>query len=580
MAVKTHLRLGDILLKEGLITEPQLQEAVALQQTTHKRLGEALLSLRYVTEVQLAEALGRQLGLPYRNYAKGELQQASDDPALKKILPEKMIRKQSVLPLEKGQNTLTVALADPLDLLLMDNLKRMTGYQIVPVIATKSDLAQAIETTYGKADLLKEAVAGTYQEKINSRGERPIEQVEVLASEEQSQTAEDLAAQAGEAQVIRLVDLFLIEAINSRASDIHIEPYPQQISIRFRIDGVLQPVDPPAHHLMLAIISRIKILSKMDIAERRLPQDGGFSVKLGNRTVDLRISTIPVIYGEKVVIRLLDKSNLILSFKDVGLEGRALKDVEQGITTPQGLIFITGPTGSGKSTTLYAAMNRLKSPAKNIVSIEDPVEYRTDGVNQVQAKPQIGLTFAAGLRAFLRQDPDIMMVGEVRDLETAEICVRAALTGHLVLSTLHTNDAASAITRLIDIGIAPFLLSPSVIMLIAQRLVRILCSECKEPYEPLPSVRERAKLPLGQYFKAKGCAACSNIGYKGRIGIFEVLPANDRIRELIGKNAPTEEIKKAAREQGMKTLLESGLDKAAAGVTTLEEVFGVTTGNI
>ncbi|MBI3332688.1 MAG: type II/IV secretion system protein, partial [Candidatus Omnitrophica bacterium] len=497
-----------------------------------------------------------------------------NDPALKKSLPEEVIRKELVLPLKRDQDLLTVALADPLDLLLMDNLRKMSGCKIAPVIATKSDLAEAIEDAYGKRDLLKEVVAGTYS-KPSRTPVSSLNQVEILEEGKEAETAEELTAKAGETQVIRLVDLFLLEAVHSRASDIHVEPYQNRISIRFRIDGVLQPVNPPAIHLMPAIISRIKILAKMDIAEKRLPQDGGFTVKIGDRTVDLRVSTIPVVYGEKVVIRLLDKGSLVFDFKDLGMEGAALQEMEKGIISPYGLAFITGPTGSGKSTTLYAVMNRLKSPAKNIVSIEDPVEYKIDGINQVQAKPPIGLTFAAGLRSFLRQDPDIMMVGEVRDMETAQICVQAALTGHLVLSTLHTNDSASAVTRLVDLGIEPFLLAPSLVLIAAQRLVRRLCPECKEPYEPSSSIHEKVRLPAGQYFKAKGCPTCRTTGYRGRIGLFEVMGVDDPLREMIIRGAAANEIKEASRRKGMKTLFESGLDKAAAGLTSLEEVFSV-----
>ncbi len=573
MPARSHLKLGDLLLKEGLLTESQLREGMNLQKRTAKRLGEALVDLGYVTEKQLAQALGRQLGLPFRGLANGELTPA-DDAGVKKVLPVELIHKHSVLPLSRDRNTLTVALADPLDLILIDNLKKISGCQVSPVIATPTDLRKAIEAAYGRPDLLRKAVERTYRESSPREGSR--ETVEVLGTQEIMESPEELTAKAGEAQVIRLVDLFLMEAANSRASDIHIEPYPQRISIRLRIDGVLHPVDPPAPQLMPAIISRIKILAKMDIAEKRLPQDGGFTVRLGDRTIDLRVSTIPVIYGEKVVVRLLDKGTLIFDFKEIGMEGRGLEDFEKALGSPHGLIFLTGPTGSGKSTTLYAAMNFLKNPAKNIVSIEDPVEYKIDGVNQVQAKPQIGLTFASGLRAFLRQDPDILMVGEVRDLETAEICVRAALTGHLVLSTLHTNDASSAISRLTDLGVEPFLLSPSLLLLIAQRLVRRLCLECREGYEPTPSIRIKAKLPHSQYFRAKGCAGCFSTGYRGRVGIFEVLRVDDEIQELISRGATAKEIKNVARSKGMKTLFESGVDKAAAGITSLEEVFSVT----
>jgi len=574
MAVRTHLRLGDILVKEGLVTEAKLQEAINLQKSSGKRLGEMLVSLKFVTEEQLAEVLGRQLGIPYRRFDKGEL--TPEEGAARDSVPEETVRKELVLPLSRSQNNLTVAMADPLDLILIDNLKRMTRCVIQPVISTRSDLTSAIERAYGKLDLLQKAVAGSYEEKTAEAGR--VETVEDVVLS--STTVEDVTAQAGQAQVVQLVDLFLLEAVQSRASDIHLEPYASKISIRFRVDGVLQAVDPPAPHLMPAIISRIKILSKMDISEKRLPQDGGFTIKIGEKTVDMRVSTIPVIYGEKVVIRLLDKGNLVANLKQLGLEGRALQDYEKGISVPFGLIFITGPTGSGKSTTLYTTLAKLKSPAKNLITIEDPVEYKMEGINQVQAKPQIGLTFAAGLRAFLRQDPDIIMLGEVRDLETAEICVRAALTGHLVLSTLHTNDASSAVTRLMDLGIEPALLSPSLVMVIAQRLVRRLCAECKEPFEPAEAIRQKAQLPAGQYFRPKGCAACRNVGFKGRVAIYEVLIVNDAVREAIIRRASAQELKQLAQKNGMTTLFESGIGKVAAGVTSLEEAFSVTVGEV
>lgn len=577
MAVRTHLRLGDILVKEGLLKDEQLKEAINLQKTTGKRLGEALVFMKVVTEEQLAEVLGRQMGIPYRRFDKGELKQDSD-PLLRDIFSLDVIRKEKVLPLVKNAAGLTVAMADPLDLILIDNLKRMSGCNINPVITTRSDISSAIEEAYGKLDLLKEAVAGSYEEKSSGTAAQGVQMVEELSETQQS--AEDLSSQAGQAQVVRLVDLLLMESVKSRASDIHIEPYGPRISIRFRVDGVLQTVDPPAAHLMPAIISRIKILSHMDISEKRLPQDGGFTIKAGEKMVDLRVSTIPVIWGEKVVIRLLDKSNLVSDFKLLGLAGKALDDYQKGITAPYGLIFITGPTGSGKSTTLYTTLTKLKSPTKNLITIEDPVEYKIEGINQVQAQPKIGLTFAAGLRAFLRQDPDVIMLGEVRDLETAEICVRAALTGHLVLSTLHTNDSASAVTRLTDLGIEPALLAPSLVMVIAQRLVRKLCPECKEAYEPPEAIKEKAKLPAGQYFKAKGCPACKNVGFKGRNAIYEVLRVDDSIREAVVRKASAQEIKQLAQKTGMKSLFESGLDKAASGLTTIEEAFSVTVGEL
>ncbi len=578
MAVRTHLRIGDILVREGLASESQIKDAIRLQKTNGKRLGETLVELSLVSEEKLAEVLGKQLGIPYRRADHDELIPA-EDPVLQKIVPQDIIRKELVLPLEKKGSVLTIALMDPLDLLLIDNLKNRTGCEIKPVIATRTDLLIAITATYGTQDLLKKAMSGSYAETAqDASGSSTLqfESIEDLTGSQQSQ--EDAESQAGQSQVIRIVDLLLLEAVTTRASDIHLEPYMNRLTIRFRIDGVLQMMDSPAPSLMLAIISRVKILAKMDIAEKRLPQDGSFTIKMGEKNVDLRVSAIPVIYGEKIVIRLLDKSNLVTDYKQMGLEGSALADVERGITAPYGLIFITGPTGSGKSTTLYATLTKLKSPGKNLITIEDPVEYKLEGINQVQAKPQIGLTFAAGLRAFLRQDPDIIMLGEVRDLETAEICVRAALTGHLVLSTLHTNDSASAVTRLIDLGIESALLAPSLTLIIAQRLVRRLCAECKEPSPPLPELRQKLNLPEGNYFKPKGCKNCRNIGYKGRIALYEVLRVTPAIREAIIRKLSAEEIKEIARKNGMKTLMESGLEKAASGLSSIEEVLAVTVG--
>lgn len=570
MPVRTHLRLGDILLKEGLVNEVQIQEAIRRQKSSGQRLGEILVDLRIVTEEQIAEIIGRQLGIPYRRFAQGELQPSSEGTA-RSVFLQDLIRKESILPLAKTASGLTVAMADPLDLILIDNLKKISGCRIVPVIATRSDLRSAIEAVYGKLDMLKEAIDSSYQQTSESS---------VTTSEESSETSvqavEDVLAQAGQAQVIRLVDLFLLEAVNARASDIHIEPYASHISIRFRVDGILQAVDPPAPQLMLAIISRIKILARMDIAEKRLPQEGRFTIRVSDRTVDLRVSAVPVLYGEKIAIRILDKANLKTDYKELGLEDKALEDVQQSIRSPWGLIFITGPTGSGKSTTLYATLLQLRDPGKNLLTIEDPVEYKVDDINQVQAKPQIGLTFAVGMRAFLRQDPDIIMLGEVRDLETAEICVRAALTGHLVLSTLHTNDSASAITRLVDLGIEAVLLAPSLVLVVAQRLVRTLCLDCREPV-PNPTAPNKVTLPPGQYYRARGCAKCKQSGYRGRSAVYEVLRIDNDLRHLISQKAPAEQIKQAARAKGMKTLFESGLTKAAAGITSLEEVLHVTT---
>jgi type II secretory ATPase GspE/PulE/Tfp pilus assembly ATPase PilB-like protein len=403
-------------------------------------------------------------------------------------------------------------------------------------------------------------------------------EVELKPIEEGELNLDKVIAEASEAPVVKFVDLLIKRSINDRASDIHIEPLKDAISVRYRIDGILYEISPPAKHLIAPLVSRVKILAKLDIAEKRLPQDGGFIIKMEDRVIDVRVSTIPTIYGEKVVMRLLDKSTVPLDLGQLGFEAKALDDFRKAIRQPYGLILLTGPTGSGKTTTLYAALNEIKSAAKNVITIEDPVEYRLDGINQVQAKPNIGLTFAAGLRAFLRQDPDIIMVGEVRDLETAQICVRASLTGHLVFSTLHTTDAAGAISRMIDIGIEPYLLVSSLTLVGAQRLVRKLCPDCKEAYEVTPQIQEKVFLKQDLLYKAKGCDKCNQIGYRGRTAIYEILPITEKIKDLIYKRSLPQVLRETARQQGMRTLWESGIKKVEDGITSLEELMSITLG--
>jgi len=518
-----------------------------------------------ITEQDIVVALGKQLHIAYVSLGS-ELLKPATDKQLDLLIPKEFALKNLVIPLSKNMNSLTCAVFDPLDVILIDNIKKMTSCEVNLVVATKSDIEKAIENFYGKRDLLKQAVKESYV------GEALVEE---LSSVDEELSIDRLIARAEEAPVVKLVDLILKQAIDERASDIHIEPFKSRISLRYRIDGSLLEIPPPAKHLHLPIISRIKILSKLDIAEKRLPQDGGFSVKLGERNIDFRVSVVPTIYGEKIVIRILDKDSIKLELSTLGFSKKELEDIRKSINSSYGLIFVTGPTGSGKSTTLYAILNEIKSPKDNIVTVEDPVEYKMEGINQVQIKPEIGLTFASALRSFLRQDPDIMMVGEVRDLETAQICVRSALTGHLVLSTLHTNDAASAITRLIDIGIEPYLLMPSLVLILAQRLVRMLCQDCKEPYEP--TAEERKKLNLGQdlIYKPKGCEKCSHIGYKGRMCIAEVLTISDPIRNLIVEKADSHKIKEAARSNGMHTLTENALAAVKQGMTSLEEALSI-----
>jgi len=562
---KSKEKLGQILLREGLITEEQLEKAIDIQKKDGARLGETLVNLGIVTEKDIVIAMAKQLSIPYASYAKGLLRPAENQD-LAKLIPEEYARRNMLLPVSKHMNSLTVAFMDPLDLITIDNLKRMTGCEINPIIAIKSDLQRAINEFYGREDLLKDAISDSYE----------LEEFKIEKDAEEELSLDDLIAKAEEAPVVKLVDLILMQAIKDRASDIHIEPFKNKINIRYRIDGVLYEIPPPAKHLLPAIVSRIKILSNLDIAERRLPQDGAFFVKVENKGIDIRVSTIPAVFGEKVVMRILDKSSTPLNLGDLGFDPEELGKFRKAIISPHGLILITGPTGSGKTTTLYAALNEIKSPRKNISTVEDPVEYKLEGINQVQIKPNIGFTFAGALRAFLRQDPDIIMVGEVRDLETAQICIRASLTGHLVLSTLHTNDAASAISRLIDIGIEPYLISSSLIMVGSQRLVRRLCPECKEAYETTPALAKDFGIKQELLYKPKGCDSCGHTGYRGRIAIYEIILVNDKLRELIARGASLGEIKNKVKEFGIKSLLHSGIKKAEEGLTSVEEVLSIT----
>ena len=570
MPKERYLRLGELLIKEGLINEAQLEKAISLQRKEGGRLGEVLIKLGIVKEDQLVSTLGKQLGIPYFSLGTGMLKAALNQN-LERLIPHDFALKNYVLPLSRTLRSLTIAMADPLDLILIDNLKKLTGCEINPVIATRAEINKAIEEFYGKSAMLQQAVEASY-ELISSS----LFDEEKNADEELS--LDKLIARAEEAPVIKLVDLIIRQAIDERASDIHIEPFKDKTSLRYRIDGKLYEIPPPARHLHLPIISRIKILSKMDIAEKRLPQDGGFLVKLEERPIDLRVSTIPTIYGEKVVLRILDRSAVVLDLKQLGFESKQLEQMRRSFSSPYGLIFLTGPTGSGKTTSLYAILSEIKNPTKNIVTIEDPVEYKLDGINQVQIKPEIGLTFANALRSFLRQDPDIMLVGEVRDLETAEICIRSALTGHLVLSTLHTNDAASAITRLVDIGIEPYMIAPSLLCVVAQRLVRKLCPDCKEAYEPTAEQLGGIKIKADLIYKPKGCSNCNQIGYRGRACAAEVMLANSQIQDLISQRAPFQKIKEVARATGMQTLYESAIKKVEEGITSLEEALSITLG--
>ncbi|MBI3602495.1 MAG: Flp pilus assembly complex ATPase component TadA [Candidatus Omnitrophica bacterium] len=574
-----HQKLGEILIKQGLITENQLHEAINMQKLQKGRIGEVFLKLGMLTESDLAATLGTQLAIPYASHMTGLLKPRYDQ-GLDKIVPYEFAQKNLVLPLSKNMNSLTCAVFDPLDLIMLDNLKILTRCDLNLVIATKTDLNKAINEFYlTQGSDEKTTMLGKEVEKSYTDSEPSALMPETAYARESAGSElsiERLVARAEEAPVVKLVDLIIRQAIDERASDIHIEPFRDKLEIRYRIDGVLYQVPPPAAHLHLPIVSRIKILAKLDIAEKRLPQDGAISARLEDRVVDLRISTIPTVWGEKVVMRLLDKNAVKLDLTSLGFDSKQLTLIRKALDSSYGLFFVTGPTGSGKSTTLYAALQEIKDSSKNIMTCEDPVEFKIEGINQVGVRSDIGLTFATALRAFLRQDPDIVMVGEVRDLETAQICVRAALTGHLVLSTLHTNDAPSAITRLMDIGIHNYLLTPSLVMIIGQRLARRLCTKCKEPYEANGQQVIDYKIKSDLIYRAKGCDECNQTGYKGRLVVAEAMAINEQIRTLISNNASYDELKDAARKNGMDTMFESGMKKVEEGLTSIEEILGVT----
>lgn len=566
-------KLGDLLVDLGIITREQLQQALDLQRRTGGKLGRILIQLGFVTEEVLLYFLGKQAGVSYISLADcGKIPEE-----VVKIVPESIARNQILIPITKDDKVLTVAISDPFNVFAIDDLRLITGYDIRVVIAPEKEIKNAIELYYASKGTIEDAI----KEIEKSTSEGTLEVVET-AKEEKEVIALEIAAE--EAPVVKIVNLLLTNAVKSGTSDIHIEPYEKNLRVRYRIDGVLHEQPSPPKKLQDAVISRIKIMANLDISERRLPQDGRIKIKTVGKEVDLRVSIIPTSFGEKIVIRLLDPSALCLDLSKLGFEPEAVVIYKKHINLPHGIVLITGPTGSGKSTTLYSTLSTLNYPDRNIITIEDPVEYVLEGINQVQARPEIGLTFAAGLRSFLRQDPNIIMVGEIRDTETAEIAINAALTGHLVFSTLHTNDATGAVTRLLNMGVEPFLITSTLSLALAQRLVRAICKDCKEtysvPFDFLANlgvkpeqVNEAKEIYLS---RGKGCERCSNTGYRKRIGIYELLEMNDEVRELILEHASTHLIKQAARRSGMITLRETALRKVLNGITTIEEMLRVT----
>jgi type IV pilus assembly protein PilB len=568
------VRLGEILIKESLITQDQLQKALDFQRANGGKLGSCLTKMGFITDDDITGVLSRQYGVPSINLKYYEI-----DPTVIKLIPVDTAVRYQVVPLSRVGSVLTIAMTDPTNVFAMDDIKFMTGFNVEPVVASESAIGEAITRFYGGANSNGEELSNLMKDLVED--DQELE----LAGEEAETDAATLEKAAEEAPIIKLVNLILTDSVKRGASDIHIEPYELEMRVRFRVDGVLQTVMSPPLRLKDAITSRLKIMAKLDIAEKRLPQDGRIMIKYKSegkrKELDFRVSTVPTLYGEKVVMRLLDKENLRLDMTKLGFEPESLKKFERNISKPYGMVLVTGPTGSGKTNTLYSSVATLNKVETNIMTAEDPVEFQLGGINQVQMKEQIGLNFAAALRAFLRQDPNIILVGEIRDFETAEIGVKAALTGHLVLSTLHTNDAPSTISRLMNMGIEPFLVATSVNLICAQRLVRRICGNCKEELE----VPQQALIDAGytpeevkttKIYHGKGCSTCNKGGYKGRTGLYEVMEINDELRELILVGASALELKKKAIEQGMITLRRSGLIKVALGQTTMEEVLRET----
>ncbi len=556
-------KIAGKLLEANLVSQDQLHRALEHQKKEGGSVGQNLVRTGALSEVAYAEFLGRMYSLP--TVALAEMDVASE---ITSLIPEDVATRFQVVPIARQGRTLKVAMANPSNIFAIDDIKFITGLDVQPVVCTETDVKAAINKYYDSADSLKSVLEGLEED------------VEVVEDEEEEKDAGALSAESQNAPVVKLVNSILVDAVKRGASDIHVECYEKHMRVRYRIDGILQEMMSPPVKMRSAIISRLKIMSELDIAERRIPQDGRIKLKVGEKKVDMRVSTLPCIFGEKVVMRILDKGNLKLDLADFGIYPPALEHLMKAVAMPYGMVLVTGPTGSGKTTTLYSCLSRVNLPGTNIMTAEDPVEYNLDGINQVQVKEDVGLTFAAALKAFLRQDPNIVMVGEIRDLETGGIAVKAALTGHLVFSTLHTNDAPATVNRMIDMGIEPFLVASSTNIILAQRLVRRICKNCKQPEKITDDVRQAVGLSAAaECFRGKGCDECGGTGYKGRQGLYEVMPITSSIRELILDRASTTELQQRAIEEGMLTLRMDGLRNVERGTTTLEEVLRETAEN-
>jgi len=566
-------RIADALVEDGLLTASQVEELLEQQKREGTRFIKLVIEKSQVSEQDLTVSMGRVLGVPPIN-----LSRISIAPEVADLLPREIAQNHKVIPVSRLENKLFLAMADPLNVLAVDDVKRITKLEVSTMIASEKAITDKLNNHDAAKGGRMEDIILDAQKRSND------EEIETVKESSEELNLDQLAAAGEEAPVIKLANIILVQAIKDRASDIHIEPFEKGLRLRYRIDGVLADATPPPKQMQLALASRFKIMSSLDIAERRLPQDGRMRVRVGGKDYDLRVSIMPTVHGEKIVLRVLDKSNLSASLDKLGLDQETFRQFKVAVDAPHGLILVTGPTGSGKTTTLYSALNELNNPIFNIVTVEDPVEFQIPGINQVPVKKEIGLTFANALRSILRQDPDIIMIGEIRDTETAEIAIEAALTGHQVLSTMHCNDAAGAIARLDDMGIAPFLISSSVILSCAQRLMRRICSHCKEVVTYPQKMYEDLNIDVSFFdgvslYRGRGCDRCKNSGYAGRMAIIEAMTASDEIRKLIISRTNTRELSKVAIGQGMRTLRMAALDRAHDGVSTLEQVLLLTSGH-
>jgi type IV pilus assembly protein PilB len=566
-------RIADALVEDGLLSQAQVEDLLNLQRKEGTRLLKLILEKGAVSEIDMVVSMGRVL-----NVAPINISRIGIPLDIATLVPREIATNHKVLPVSRLDNKVFIAMADPLNVLALDDIKRITKLDVIPLIASEKAILDKLHNLDSGRDTMKDIIEDAQR---RAEDEAEADHLEVSREISEEVNLDQLAASSEEAPVIKLANLIIVQAIKDRSSDIHIEPFEKSVRLRYRVDGVLLDVTPPPKNMQVPLISRLKIMSNLDIAERRLPQDGRMRVRVGGRDVDLRVSILPTVHGEKCVLRILDKTNLSTSLDKLGLDQDTYRRVKAAVDAPHGLILVTGPTGSGKTTTLYSALNELNNPEYNIVTVEDPVEFQLPGVNQVPTKKEIGLSFANALRSILRQDPDIIMIGEIRDTETAEIAVESALTGHQVLSTLHCNDAPGAIARLDDMGIAPFLISSSVILSCAQRLIRRICSVCKEPVAYPPKMYEDLSIDPAMFdgvtlYRGRGCERCKNTGYSGRLAIIEAMTISDDIRRLIIQRASAHEIGQVAVASGMRTLRMVALERAREGITTLEQVLLTT----